>query len=165
MIVIIHVLFFILPEKKIACSTSSVFLNYLNLDTIATRYQEIKKKLLNKVIVTFWLIPNSRLGVLRLNLSVSVYVFLHSSSKLLRWQIAMGWLFSSSVNIFSRTTWINFTKFGRVSSPYTGHIPYSGQFWSTYFQSYLNVFSSHELKAQVSFSDRLSSIVCLSVCL
>ena len=30
---------------------------------------------------------------------------------------------------------------------------------------YTEVFSSPELKAQVSFSDHLSSVVCLSVCL
>lgn len=29
--------------------------------------------------------------------------------------------------------------FGRVSLSYTGHIPYSGQLRSTFFQSYLNV--------------------------
>jgi hypothetical protein len=34
-----------------------------------------------------------------------------------------------------------------------------------YWNAYQSLFSSPELKAQVSFSDRLLSVVCLSVCL
>ena len=73
-------------------------------------------------------------------------------------------MYASSLNSVRHVALFYVTIYGRQTLTETINLSYHAQLISRFLSDDCQVFSSPELKAQVSFSDHLSS-VCLSVCL
>ena len=72
-------------------------------------------------------------------------------------------MYASSLNSVRHVALFYVTIYGRQTLTETINLSYHAQLISGFLSDDCQVFSSPELKAQVSFSDHLSSVVCLSV--